>query len=191
MPLHDVYTVLMDDREKDPLLFPDNITVLDPNYPPSRKVSKTVGLKVERTRLPTGDYILKSNPNGVVIERKASVDEIAGNIFPGRRRELFIEELERFRDFDHAIILLEGHPLEWSKPTPYQSVPGIVVDGFQRLLLEYGVNLVFLPCGTIPHRRAAGEWAARMLINGAITCPRQLLPSSRISSQNSLPEPSS
>jgi len=47
--------------------------------------------------------------------------------------------------------------------------PGLALDSFQRILFQKGVALILLPSATTTARKAVGEWAARLMINGAIT----------------------
>jgi hypothetical protein len=66
------------------------------------------------------------------------------------------------------ILLLEGTPLESLRKTKHVLKPGAAIDALMRLLKEYGINLLLLPTSSSAQRRATGEWAARLLINGAI-----------------------
>jgi ERCC4-type nuclease len=103
-------TILVDDREKTPLIFPAHLTVHNPTVPwaPS---SRIIRLHTAPARLETGDYVLASHPNRGCVERKAHLSELAGNLFDERRYRLFTAELERLRDlFSHPLLLLEGSP---------------------------------------------------------------------------------
>ena len=66
-------------------------------------------------------------------------------------------------------LLLEGTPLDLQRPTKYVEKPGLALDSFQRILFEKEVPLILLPAGTTTARKSVGEWAARLMINGAIT----------------------
>jgi ERCC4-type nuclease len=163
------YTILVDSRERHPLLIPENIVVLDPNHPPDKGVGRTVRLRTRVTKLPEADYVLEDFPNTVVIERKGSVREIAKNCLNPVDRARFIRELVRLREgYKTPYLLLEGTPQTYTAPTGWIEDPGIALDAMMRLLLEYRVQLLLLPASTIPCRRAAGEWAARLLLNGAL-----------------------
>ena len=76
------YTILIDTREKLPLLFPKTIALGD----------RLVDLKTRRVRLSTGDYQLDSTrEEGVVVERKRNLEELASNFtrdWPRFRRAL-------------------------------------------------------------------------------------------------------
>lgn len=162
------WVILQDRREKKPLLFPDNLVCLDTSQPAHHQRSLTVRLVVQPTTLEYGDYMLACNGRGVIIERKWSLDEIATNCLSELRRRNFIRELERLRDHcSHPILLFESTLLEASRPTKQNPTPALALDALAALLLEYRVTPLFLPSSTPEHRRATGEFAARLLIRGA------------------------
>lgn len=83
------YTVIRDTREKDEQGW---------NFSPSKNCAGTVD-----GTLPTGDYTIQGFETAIVIERKGSIAEFAGNLYQAR----FVRELERLRQFPHAFIVLE------------------------------------------------------------------------------------
>ena len=122
----------------------------------------TVELHTVRQKLPTGDYVLSGSESECIIERKGSLLEISKNCFDKKDRQRFIRELVRLKEeTSHPVLVLEGSPAQL-----LESHEGsIAVDALIRLLQEYGVELLLLPSGITKHRRALGEWVARLLIN--------------------------
>jgi ERCC4-type nuclease len=163
------WTIVQDTREKKPLLFPANIRVLDDKVLPSRRKSVLVRVHTVRETLKTGDYLLKGFEGCTMIERKGSLREIAQNCLTIRDRARFVDCLKRMRDSaSDPVLLMEGTPLGMTKVTKHVPEPALAVDALMRLLQEYGIRLFLLPTQTASHRRASGEWALRLLINGAL-----------------------
>ncbi len=164
------YTIVYDDREKRPLLFPQHIITLADGCQPSKSAHKTVRIKWQKKRIYKGDYYLSGSSDRIVIERKGSLNEIAVNCLHGRRRRLFVEELDFLRERCRwPVLLLEGSPRSLLQPTPEVPHPGVPVAALIRLLLERGIMLQLLSSDTLSARRATGEWTAHLLISGAIT----------------------
>jgi len=166
-------TLLVDDREKKPLPFPSTLVFLDPSKSPTDKVSTTIRLVTEKTRLETADYLVKGDPTVGGIERKGSISEIAQNCLTFNGRRKFTDCLKRLKDtFKHPLLFFEGdiHKIQTAKihipGKPFN--PGIAVDALIRITLEYNIPMHTMPCTTIGQRRATGEWAARFLINTAL-----------------------
>ena len=136
--------------------------MLDDTRPAQEKKMVTVELHTVRQKLPTGDYVLSGSESECIIERKGSLLEISKNLFDRKDRERFVRELVRLKEeTSHPVLVLEGSPAQL-----LESHEGsIAVDALIRLLQEYGVELLLLPSGITKHRRALGEWVARLLIN--------------------------
>ena len=136
--------------------------MLDDTWPAQEKKMVTVELHTVRQKLPTGDYVLSGSESECIIERKGSLLEISKNLFDRKDRQRFIRELVRLKEeTSHPVLVLEGSPAQL-----LESHEGsIAVDALIRLLQEYGVELLLLPSGITKHRRALGEWVARLLIN--------------------------
>jgi ERCC4-type nuclease len=170
------WLILVDTREKKPLLFPEHLTVLSDTQPAHTQATVTVRLHTERKRLETGDYLLASHPTTTIVERKGSVREVQTNCLNRRDRARFVRCLERMRDAAvDPVLLLEGSPADLVKPLPAnaygqpgESPAGPALDALFSLLHEYGIRLLLLPNSTVANRRAMGEIVARDLIAGAI-----------------------
>lgn len=86
-PEHPKYHVLKDTREQ-----------AGWSFEPSRNCSgMTVG------KLATGDYSIVGREHSLIIERKGSVAELAGNVYQAR----FERELERMMNFSHPFVVAE------------------------------------------------------------------------------------
>lgn len=161
------YTIAVDTRERKPLPFPPYLPVL---VDPVRRTHTTVAVKTVPLKLDTADYhIVGIEGQGVVIERKAGIDEISKNVLTSRGRKNFIAELERLRDHcKWPYILFEGTPATVARPTTRNPSPHLGVDALLELSLGYNVPMLLLPSGSAAARRRIGEYAARLLIRGAI-----------------------
>jgi ERCC4-type nuclease len=85
------YTVIKDTREQKGHSFGYN------------RRDRCVGTEV--TKLDTGDYSLKGLEDKLCIERKASVEELAGNL--GVSRKTFYREIDRMVLIPHRFLLFE------------------------------------------------------------------------------------
>lgn len=166
------FTILQDDREKTPLLFPAHLVLLDPAHPPTEKRTCTVALSVSKKRLATGDYALEGHESRVLIERKKDLPELYNNLLTPAGRERFVKACDRLRsECTHPILILEGtvgHLVRTAK-SRLEVDPWLVVDALQRICLERRIQILYLPAATPVQRRSVGEEVARLMINGAIT----------------------
>ena len=163
------WTIIQDTREKKPLLFPGNIRLPDDSSLPTKRKTVLVRIHTVKETLKTGDYLLRGYEGCTMIERKGSLREIAQNCLTRKDRPRFVDCLKRMRDScEDPVLLLEGTPLGMTKVSKHVPEPAAAVDALMRLLHEYGITLFLLPTQTASHRRASGEWALRLLINGAL-----------------------
>lgn len=167
------YAILIDNREKKPLLFPSYLVTLDPLHPPESRKSRSIHLTPQPATLPCGDYALAGFEHLCIIERKGSLLELCQNLLgPDRTRALasFDRLIASTR---HPYVLLEGHPtvlLSRTVTTPGGSLDsGLPVDALLRLLASRPtLNLLWLPADTHAQRRAVGEWCARLLLSHSL-----------------------
>lgn len=166
------WTILQDDREKTPLLFPAHMVMLDDARMPVDKCACTVSLSVTKKRLATGDYALEGHESKVLIERKKDLPELYANLLTPTGRERFVKACDRLRsECTHPILILEGtvgHLVRTAKAR-LEVDPWLVVDALHRICLERRIQILYLPAATPDQRRSVGEEVARLLINGAIT----------------------
>lgn len=127
------YRILVDSREQD-LFIPQ---ILNRN-----------GIETERKKLDTGDYMIQYKDGyipPVVVERKAHIDELIGNMLDNRKDEngnnRFIRELERakaqglkvyllIQDKDYYIKLITG---EYRSKVNSKAISGMIIS----LLAKY------------------------------------------------------
>lgn len=173
------WTILQDDREKTPLLFPSNMVMLDDAHVPCDRRSCTVSLTVVKKRLPTGDYALKDFESRVLIERKKHLPELFANLLTPTGRERFVKACDRLRsECTHPILILEGtigHLVRTAR-AQLDVDPWLVVDALHRICLERRIQILYLPAATPEQRRSVGEEVARLLINGALTHAERATP---------------
>jgi len=166
------WTILQDDREKTPLLFPANMVMLDDAHLPCERRSCTVSLTVAKKRLQTGDYALEGFESRVLIERKKHLPELFANLLTPTGRERFVKACDRLRsECAHPILILEGtigHLVRTAR-AQLDVDPWLVVDALHRICLERRIQILYLPAATPEQRRSVGEEVARLLINGALT----------------------
>ena len=165
------YTIQQDTREKTPLIFPSHTLLLCPKYLPTDRITTSVRIHIEETTLPTGDYRLKDAPTSVIIERKKHLSEVARNCLTKLGRRRFAAECVRLRcECNRPYFLLEGSVASLLRdyiPIKDES-PWLAYDALERLALEYGVSMLYLPSSSTTQRRVVGEQMAHLLINGAI-----------------------
>lgn len=127
------FTVLVDTREKQPW-----------------ELSSSRVLGREFIKLDTGDYTVEGLEDKLCIDRKASVNELAGNITQVR----FKKELERIREFPHAFIILEASAQDVFDYPHSADLPAAVrkkirINGnylmrcLNRMQIKYGFNVIY------------------------------------------------
>jgi ERCC4-type nuclease len=160
------YTIVVDTREKKPLVFPAFLPSL---IDAIQRTHQTVQLGTVRKEMKTADYYVLGFPEAVVIERKGHLDEVAKNVLTSTGRRRFVAELERLKDgVRWPYLLFEGTASTLARPTKRNPSPHIVVDALLDLLLAYNVPMLLLPSGSDTQRRRVGELAARLLVRGAV-----------------------
>jgi len=172
------YTILIDKREKKPLVFPAALEILDPRALPTEQKAITVRLKTRAETLKTADYALADSPcncyalseRSVIVETKRSIDEIAANCLSLSKRRNFVAQLTRMSEsWRRPHLIVEGGLPTLSTTYPSSKVnPALALDALQRLCLEYGVTLIPIPGSTPAARRRTADYVARLLINGTI-----------------------
>lgn len=127
------FTVLVDTREKQPW-----------------ELSSGRVLGREFIKLDTGDYTVEGLEDKLCIDRKASVNELAGNVTQAR----FKRELERIKEFPHAFIILEASAQDvFDYPHTADLPPAvrkkIKISGnylmrcLNRMQIKYGFNVIY------------------------------------------------
>lgn len=125
--------IIMDDREKK--------RTYDQEYLGNE-------FSVERKRLQTGDYTIKSLKDRVCIEKKSGWEEIVGNLKTKANRERFKDELRRMETFSVRLLVVHSDlskipltDLRFAKGFKYSSLEDWVIN----TVLEHNVQI--LPVG--------------------------------------------
>ena len=162
--------ILVDSREKKPLPLPSYIVHH------GREGRKTLKVHAVRTELSTGDYALQNHKDAVLVERKSGLREICSNLGRGDRTR-FLACIDRLASAcRRPVLMMEGDPYHLGRQS--QQEPDLLrgLDELQRLLMDRRIELLLLPTGGMIHRRAAGEWVCRLLLNGAEGVPDDAAP---------------
>lgn len=165
------FTLIQDDREKKPLIFPSHLICADENLRQCtvRLTTKKERLDAAHPELAKADYYIRGHPHAVVIERKGSIAEVATNTLVPRRRRNFIDELAYLADHcSRPVLLFEGTARSLLATSRHCPNPEVACDALLDLLLRYRIGFLLLPNGSSACRRATGELAARLLIRGTL-----------------------
>lgn len=173
------FKLIVDTREQNPLPIPGYLDEwLDPTSLPTTPQSQRVKIEVVRRGLEAADYVLEDDPGllytaegtkgAAIVERKASIDELSDNVFSPVRRPALIRLLSRMRErWTHPCLLVEGGLSTLFRPS--RKVPtGLVIDGLQRLSLEYSVPIQLIDGRGLTQRAHVGEWVVRYLLNATV-----------------------
>jgi len=130
-------TVIIDTREKTPFKFQWAID--------HKQIAGTISEKVD-----AGDYTVKEIKNLVVVERKADVGELYGNLVGKEKYERFIREMERMQVYKYKFIVVEDHweslwdPSNFKFAKRNQKWAGyIVMSHLFDIMTKYNVHVLF------------------------------------------------
>lgn len=110
---------------------------------------------VEYRKLHAGDYSLEGLEDVIMIERKASVDELYINFCKADAKRRIFAEFERAEDYEIKILVIEQSAEDIFNPYKYfvnkkkihkgnVRVPvAIVAENLTKLMVEYGVQVIF------------------------------------------------
>lgn len=154
-------TVLVDNREQRPLLFPATLKW----YPERGGRCKTVLVKTKGVVLSSGDYALEGHEEGCLIERKASIDELANNLLSNdyaRANAAF----GRFAGAtENPYLLLECTASELRSETRWTKQPERIVDALAALIQRLKLRLLLCgSCKTPRQKRVVGELVLRLMM---------------------------
>lgn len=147
--------VIIDSREKRPLLFPATLNFRGRLYT----------IETIRRRLDAGDYMLEHAPQLAGIERKAGLREIHQNFLTTDSRRAH-KALVRFAGaYEHPLLLLESSTSQLMTPTKYFPRPGGIVQQILDACADLKIGLLLVGrCAQTTTRRKAGELALRALL---------------------------
>ena len=159
-------TLVVDSRERYPLLFPANI-----EWHVDRGLGdkKLIRIKHKVAKLDWGDYLLEGYSANSAVERKGSLDELHQNLYTDDR-ERFLKAIRRLREnCRHPYLLLDVSPLDLWKPTPRANDPAAVWDALIDVVSMFGLGLLWGANAKLPGaRRILGEQVLRILISHAL-----------------------
>jgi len=136
-------TVLIDSREKIPMLFPSIVHISHPEL-----VYRQLPIQVEtkRKHLDFGDYAIKGYEKVCVFERKASQLEIYKNLNESHDR---IRQAKAFRKLvsgcEFPYLLVEASPGELLRAHPKVKHPELICHRLGLALAKYGLHALFIP----------------------------------------------
>lgn len=129
--------LIVDTREKTPWDFDDDEAFEEVVY----------------RKLDAGDYSIQGLEDVIVIERKASVDELFNNFT--KNKERIYAEFERLKDHPFKVILIEESCDDVLNPSTYyvnrkrinkqspKMPPAVVASNLTTLMLEHGAHIIF------------------------------------------------
>lgn len=158
-------TVLIDKREKLPILFPASIKF----WPDKGLQPEIIPVKIKEVTMDAGDYALKGHEYACIIERKGSMRELHNNLLTKdwtRCQKAF----DRLAGATlNPYLLLEIPSPDFLKVTKDVPNPERVFDLLTRLSHEFGFRLWFAGNCKHPHtRRALGEQMIRVMLAHAM-----------------------
>ena len=157
----DKVTVLIDDREKFPILFPGYVRWFsDPHSP------HLIHVLTEKRRLVVGDYLLHECPDGCVVERKGSAVELAGNLVTSDRRRAVAAFRRLCSRCRRPVLVCDFSISDLQRELrPGGLMPGLVISELMRLLSDLDIGLVMPgPCKGPNVRRDLGALLVHMML---------------------------
>lgn len=153
-------TILVDSREKRPLLFPSTVRW----WPDRSSEGRLVQVKKRVRALDAGDYALEGHDEAG-IERKLKLDELHTNLFTKDRKRAGLAFGRFAATFRVPYLLIEGTPAELWRPTAQVQRPARVFDEVVRLAARMNLRLWFAGgCKGAGPRRKLGEQVLHLLI---------------------------
>jgi ERCC4-type nuclease len=162
--MNQIQTILIDSREKRPLIFPKSVTI--------KTKGKRMGfeLRTETATLDAGDYCLAEFPKVGGCERKAGQRELYENLL-SRDKSRFHKAFDRFLEtYSHPFLLIEQNPLtfieRWRNQAKYIGSYD-TFDALMTLSIRKPVPILWAETTATNTRRKLGGLVARTLILAA------------------------
>lgn len=154
-------TVLIDSRERRPLLFPSWITFHGDRTLDAHQIQ----VKTEVVTMPAGDYALKGYEDVCLIETKRSLRELHNNVCTNEwpRVGKALKRLSEACDYPYIVWEITPSQLFWkSKHVPD---PELVLDRWHQVIVHFNLRLMLAGIGSNPGpRRKLGEQLVRLMI---------------------------
>lgn len=164
-------TVLVDSREKVPVVFPKTVTF----FPSQRGSSGTlIHIKTRAVTLETGDYYLEEYPDAARIERKFSNAELHKNFLTADRAR-FMKAIRRLAESCAVPVFF----LDMSLPdlfkvdqTEHEASGELLLDLVYEMCWQHNiVPLCLGPCRTQRTRTLAGKYLIHVMLSAALKKP--------------------
>lgn len=154
-------TVLIDSRERHPLLFPKWITVF-----PDRSCDVVhIEVETEMVTMPAGDYTLKGYDSVCIGETKRSLRELYNNVCT-KDWDREVRALKRLSEScKYPLLIWEMTPSELFRPTSFVPDPQLVFDRWMQVVVRFNLRLMLAGVGRGPGpRRTLGEQMVRLML---------------------------
>jgi hypothetical protein len=162
-------TVLVDDREKVPLLFPDEIC-----WHPQRTSStddQVIQVKTSRQRLEDGDYYLEDYPDYCRIERKYSNAELTNNFLTRdyRRARYAFERFSESCIYPYLLLDMSLAKLIPATHHRYEADGELLLDNVFALCHRLGIRPIsFGAMNTKRTRLLGGKTLVHLMLSHAL-----------------------
>lgn len=159
-------TLLIDSREKYPLLFPESVKWYEDHGVGDPKL---IRVKTRIQELPFGDYCILGYESSACVERKGSLEELHQNLQTSDRAR-FIRAIEKMvKGCQSPYLLLDVAPLDLWKPTPRTQDPASVWDALCSVVVKYRLCVIWGASAKFPGpRRILGEQILRLLLSHSL-----------------------
>lgn len=150
-------TVLIDSRERFPLLFPKNLEY----YTGPRSRRKVIEVREKRCTMSEGDYAIAGLERHCLIERKGSLRELHSNLMT-RDRGRFLRAIERMvAATEVPYLLLDMSPADMFRATKEVENPYRVFDCLGQVVAQYGLRMWY--AGNCKHHTARRNLGSQVL----------------------------
>jgi len=159
--------VLVDDREKKPILFPKTIEWFSERGGEGHLIQ----VVTKKVRLPEGDYALKGYDDVAIIERKGSLEEIAQNMLTGdyARATSAFQRLVEACEFPYLLI---DCPINKLFDSPWVEQPDRAIQALFQFAAEKGLRILVGGHSIRPvARRQLGKLCLTLLLTHAMIEP--------------------
>lgn len=158
--------VEIDNREKNPLLFPPQVI-----WSPRSGKREIASVTTVTKQLKTADYRLAGHPHDCLIERKAGLAELAQNLL-SEDRHRFYDAWARFTTNCHRpVLLIDGSLADFDKlPPGVDYHPAEVQRAFWGLLQAYPFVWVIFAGNTVSPvtRQKLGAQLVRLMLDATL-----------------------
>lgn len=152
-------TVVVDSREKQPLVFPSRMEWTD-----TRWRRHLLDIETETRTVDAGDYYIDGYEDIIRIERKGSISEVRNNLIGADKRRA-LSALGRFqKSCKYPYLYIDESLIGFNRKSQYVQFPDGVQDFLFRELAARGISLLWLPDqSSMLGKRLIGETLLRIM----------------------------